>query len=60
MTPAAYIEEDGLVGHQSEEKPLVLPSLDTPTVEECQGRVVGMGSGWGGGIPLLKKGRGMG
>jgi len=27
MAPAAYVAEDGLVGHQREEKPLVLPRL---------------------------------
>jgi len=30
MAPAAYVAEDGLVGHQWEEKPLVLPRLDPP------------------------------
>jgi len=29
MAPAAYVAEDGLVGHQWKEKPLVLPRLDT-------------------------------
>jgi len=28
MAPAAYVAEVGLVGHQLEEKPLVLPRLD--------------------------------
>jgi len=28
MAPAASVAEDGLVGHQREEKPLVLPRLD--------------------------------
>ena len=28
MAPAAYVAEDGLVGHQWKEKPLVLPRLD--------------------------------
>lgn len=28
--PAAYGAEDGLVGHQSEEKLLILPRLDPP------------------------------
>jgi hypothetical protein len=30
MAPAAYIAEDGLVGHQWEERPLVLRRLDAP------------------------------
>jgi len=30
MAPAAYVAEDGLVGHQWEENPLVLPRLDLP------------------------------
>ena len=30
MTPAAYVAEDGLVGHQREERPLVLRRLDAP------------------------------
>jgi len=51
MAPTAYVAEDGLVGHQWEEKPLVLPRLD-PHVGECQGRESGKGSGWGVGTPL--------
>ena len=30
MAPAAYVGEDGLVGHQREEKSLVLRRLDAP------------------------------
>jgi hypothetical protein len=30
MTPAAYVAEDGLVGHQWEERLLVLRRLDAP------------------------------
>jgi len=30
MGPAAYVAEDGLVGHKWEKKPLVLPRLDPP------------------------------
>jgi len=30
MTPAAYVDEDGLVDHQREEKSLVLPRLESP------------------------------
>jgi len=44
---------DGLVGHQREEMPLVLPRLEPhpPSTGECLG-VGGMGGGWGGGTPL--------
>jgi len=28
MAPAAYVAEDGLVGHQWKKKPFVLPRLD--------------------------------
>jgi hypothetical protein len=30
MAPAAYVAEDGLVGHQWEDWPLVLRRLDAP------------------------------
>jgi len=30
MSPASYVAEDGLVGHQWEEKPVVLPRLNNP------------------------------
>jgi hypothetical protein len=30
MIPAAYVAEDGLVGYQWEERPLVLRGLDAP------------------------------
>jgi len=33
LAPAAYIAEDGLVGHQWEENPLVLPRLNP----QCRG-----------------------
>jgi len=33
IAPAAYVAEDGLVGHQWKEKSLVLPRLDT----QCKG-----------------------
>jgi len=42
MAPAVYVAEDGLVGHQWEEEPLVLPRLDAP----AQGNVRG-GRKWG-------------
>jgi len=52
MVPAAYIAEDGLVGHQRKEKPLVLPMLVPPSVRECQGE----GGGWGGEHPYRRRG----
>jgi len=51
MAPAAYVAEDGLVGHQWEEKPLVLPRLG-PSVGECHGEEAGREGGWGRGTPL--------
>jgi hypothetical protein len=30
MVPDAYVAEDGLAGHQWEERPLVLKRLDAP------------------------------
>ena len=36
MAPAAYGAEDGLVGHQWEEKPLVLPRLDAPVLRNIR------------------------
>jgi hypothetical protein len=30
MAPAAYVAEDGLAGHQWEERPLVLQRVDAP------------------------------
>jgi len=32
MAPAVYVAEDGLVEHQWEEKPFVLPRLDVPVL----------------------------
>jgi hypothetical protein len=50
MAPAAYVAEDGLVGHQWEERPL---KVLCPSVGECQGQEVGVGGlvsrGGGGG-----------
>jgi hypothetical protein len=40
MAPAAYVAEDGLVGHQWEEGPLV---VQCPSVGECYGRKTGEG-----------------
>ena len=30
MSPAAYVAEDGVVGHQREERPFALERLDAP------------------------------
>ena len=43
--PTAYVAENGLVGHQWEERPVVLGRLNAPSVGECQGREAGVG-GW--------------
>jgi hypothetical protein len=47
MAPPAYIAEDGLVGHQCEERNLVLcrekSSALCPSVGECQVQEVGVG-----------------
>jgi len=53
MTPAAYVAEDGFVGHQWEERPLVLPRLESPVESggECQGGEVGRRGVWGGRTP---------
>jgi hypothetical protein len=40
MTPGAYVAEDGLVGHQWEERPV---KAQGPSVGECQDREVGVG-----------------
>jgi hypothetical protein len=41
MAPAAYVAEDGLVGQQWEERPLVKALC--PSVGECEGQEVGVG-----------------
>ena len=43
MSLAAYVVEDGLVGHQWEERPLVLPRSYAPEQGICQGKEVGVG-----------------
>jgi hypothetical protein len=47
---AAYVAEDGLVGHQWKERPLVLRRLYTPVQRNARARKqkwVGWGAGWG-------------
>ena len=59
MAPATYVTEDGFVGCQGEEKPLVLTRLDQPhSVGECQGREVGRGGLMGEGTPHGRRGMG--
>jgi len=53
VAPDAYVAEDGLVGHQWEEKPLVLPRLDP----QCRG-ISGAGGGCGGEHPYRRRGGG--
>jgi hypothetical protein len=40
---AAYVSEDGLVGHHWEERPLDLANFICPSTGECQGQEVGVG-----------------
>jgi hypothetical protein len=39
---AAYVAEDGLVGHHWEERPLGLANFICPSTEERQGQEVGV------------------
>jgi hypothetical protein len=43
---AAYVAEDGLVGHHWEKRPLGLANFICPSTGEHQGQEVGVG--WGG------------
>ena len=43
MAPAACVAQDGLIGHQRDEKPLVLRRFLCPNIGECQDREVGVG-----------------
>ena len=45
MALATYVAEEGLVGHQWEERPLGLRVFHAPSVGECQGGKTGVG-GW--------------
>jgi hypothetical protein len=50
---AAYVAEDGLVGHYWEERPLVLQRSNVPVQGNARARKwewVGKGAGWGEGI----------
>ena len=48
MTLAAYVAENGLVGHHWEERPLDLANFICPSTGECQGQEVGVGGEGGG------------
>jgi hypothetical protein len=43
MSLAAYVAEDGLVGHHWEERPLGLTNFIFPSTGECQGQEAGVG-----------------
>lgn len=45
MAPATYVAEDGLVGHQREEKSLILPRLDSQCIG-MSGQGIGKESVW--------------
>jgi hypothetical protein len=47
MSLAAYVSEDGLVGHHWEERPLGLANFICLNTGERQGQEMGV-SGWGG------------
>jgi hypothetical protein len=40
---AAFVAEDGLVGHHWEERPLGITNFICPSTGECQGQEAGMG-----------------
>ena len=48
MSIAAYVSEDGLVGHQWKERPIDLANFICLSTGERQGQEVGVG-GWGSG-----------
>jgi hypothetical protein len=43
MSLAAYVAEDGLVGHHWKERPLVIVNFICPSTRECQGQEAGVG-----------------
>jgi hypothetical protein len=49
VTLAAYVSEDGLVGHHWEERPLGLANCICLSTGECQGQEVGVGEEGSGG-----------
>jgi len=60
MAPAAYVAEDSLVGHEWEEKPLILPRLNLPVSGNVRvARQEGVG-GWVGEYLHTRRGWGIG
>ena len=43
MSLAAYLVEDGLVGHHWEERPLGIANFICPSTGKCQGQEAGVG-----------------
>jgi hypothetical protein len=43
LTLAAYVSEDGLVGHQRKKRPIGPPNFICLSIGECQGQEVGVG-----------------
>jgi hypothetical protein len=43
MSLAAYVAEDGLVGHHREERSLGIANFICPSTGECQGQEAGVG-----------------
>ena len=43
MSLAAYVAEDGVVGHHWEERPLGLAKIICPSIGEYQGQEAGVG-----------------
>ena len=43
MSLAAYVAEDGLVGHHWGERPLGIANVICPSSGECQGQEAGVG-----------------
>ena len=43
MSLAAYVAEDGIVGHHWEERPLGLANVICLSTGECQGQELGLG-----------------
>jgi len=62
MAPAAYVAGDGHVGHQWEDKPLVLSRVDLhpSSIELCQGGEAGRVGWMGWKHPHRRRGRGIG
>ena len=53
MSLAAYVADDGLVGHHWKERPIVLANFICLSTGECQGHEVGWGGYGSGGGGLL-------